>query len=225
MPVFAVDLHKMSLPELAERLRSTELLPGRRLLLEPLDRVIAALQAAGLQSAGDVLQCVQQRRSLEDLAQRIGVDINYMRVLARQISSYLPVPVPLARLEFFNDDELQRLLQHGYATTRDLYERLTEPAHRAAEAERLQLDPQRLETGLQLADLLRINGVGPLYARLLLHMGVRSVSDYRQREPERLLTDYRQLVSQHAGPVARLGRRDVAYCQYFSQLLDDDIQW
>lgn len=225
MPVFAVDLHQMSLPELAQRLRSSELLPGRRVLLEQLEPVMTALQAAGLQTAGDVLECVQQRIGLEQLASRIGVDANYMRVLARQISSYLPVPVPLARLEFFTDDELQQLLQHDYVSTQDLYERLDSPERRAAEAERLQLDPQRLQTALQLADLLRINGVGPLYARLLLQMGIRSVSDYRQREPEQLLADYRQLVSQHPGPVARLGRRDVSHCQYFAQLLDDDIRW
>lgn len=223
--MFSVDLHKISLPQLAERLGSTRLLPGRRLVLEPLARVVAGLQAEGLQSAGDVLPYLRQRQQLEALAARLQVDVNYMRVLARQISAFQAQPVPLARLEWFRVDELQRLIQHGYVNTRDLYEGLAAADRRQAEAERLQLDPHRLEMGLRLADLLRINGVGPLYARLLLEMGILSVADYRQRDVESLLADYHEANKRHPGPSARLGRRDIEYCQYFSCLLDDDVEW
>lgn len=74
----------------------------------------------------------------------------------------------------------------GIATTSDLLKACAEPKGRKALALATGLDEARLLKWANMADLMRIKGVGKQYAELLEASGVDTVKELKQRVPANL---------------------------------------
>lgn len=88
-----------------------------------------------------------------------------------------------AREKGIDEAEIQRIMASPYG---DLLSRGKTPMERAALARDLGVDPQKILTYLNLADLQRINGVGVVYAYLLEESGVDTVKELATRNPANL---------------------------------------
>lgn len=83
-------------------------------------------------------------------------------------------------------EERERLLAARIETTQDLLERCSSFEERRALGEYLGIPPERLLTWANMADLMRISGVGPQYAELLVAATVDTILELRHRNPENL---------------------------------------
>ncbi len=79
-----------------------------------------------------------------------------------------------------------RLARAGIATTEDLLDLCVDGEGRDAVAEASGLTPETVLRWARLADLMRINGIGPQYAELLAAAGVDTVEDLGRSHPGRL---------------------------------------
>ncbi len=79
-----------------------------------------------------------------------------------------------------------KLASAGIATTEDLLDLCHDPAGREDVAEATNLSLKLILRWSNLADLMRINGIGPQYAELLEAAGVDTVKELRRREAEKL---------------------------------------
>jgi len=77
---------------------------------------------------------------------------------------------------------------------------------------------------LQLSDLLRINGVGPAYARVLIKIGILGVRSYRETASEYILKKYQEINDKEKLINANLGIKDIEYCRRFCEKLDLEIE-
>jgi hypothetical protein len=219
--MYSIDLKKISLNEFQEILVSIDLLPGRRMLLEYLPEIFAALKQKGVFHLEALRKLLQNKKDYPELAKALLVSVNYLTILNREVNSYFSKPVPLSKLEVFSCDELERLAGAGIKTTQALYEQAHTPARRQEIATRLALPPKKILRTLQLSDLLRINGVGPVYAAILWQIGIHTAADYLRLPSVEILARYQK--SDLARP--KLSIKDVEYCKRFCRKLDSDIEW
>lgn len=82
----------------------------------------------------------------------------------------------------------QVLGKHGIATTADLLKHAATPDGRKNLAEKTGIGDKLILKWANLADLMRINGVGTQYAELLEAAGVDTVKELRTRRADNLTT-------------------------------------
>lgn len=107
--------------------------------------------------------------------------------------------------------EIERLSEAGIETTQDLLAACRAPASRARLRAAIGVSEQRLTTWLQVADLLRIRGIGPQFAELLLAAGVSTVPDLAASNPDSLAAEVARVrralrLSRAAPPGTRIRR-------------------
>ncbi|HML22596.1 MAG TPA: DUF4332 domain-containing protein [Aggregatilinea sp.] len=222
--MYAIDLAQISLDEFETIIATADLLPGRRILADDLSGVMARMKRKGINDLGALQKLLRNKRDYPALAAELSVSVDYLTVLNREINSYVSKPVPLASLDLFSEAELARFDREGLKSSKDLYERGLTRAAREELAASLHLEQAKIEAAVELADLLRINGVGPVYAKILREMGINSAAAYAETASEIILERYCAINTEKGYSKARLSLKDVEYCKRFCRKLDVDIQ-
>ena len=93
---------------------------------------------------------------------------------------------PITDIEDIDADEAKALKSLGIRTTEKLLEAAKSPKGRNVLAANTQLDARRVLRWANIADKLRIKGMGVGYARLLCEVGVDTVKELRYRNPAKL---------------------------------------
>jgi predicted RecB family nuclease len=93
---------------------------------------------------------------------------------------------PIATIGEIDVEEVSALRALGIRTTEKLLEAAQSPKGRKFLAARTQLDEKKLLRWANIADKLRIKGMGKEYAGLLREVGVDTVRELKYRNPARL---------------------------------------
>jgi predicted flap endonuclease-1-like 5' DNA nuclease len=93
---------------------------------------------------------------------------------------------PITDIEGIEADVAAKLKEAGIRTTGKLLEAARNPTGRKALAQRTGFDEKRILCWANMADKLRIKGVGEEYAELLHAAGVDTVKDLKYRNPSNL---------------------------------------
>jgi predicted RecB family nuclease len=92
----------------------------------------------------------------------------------------------ISAIDDIDADEARALRSLGIRTTERLLEAAKNPKGRKLLADKTDLDEKRLLRWANIADKLRIKGMGREYAGLLCEVGVDTVKELQYRNPERL---------------------------------------
>jgi predicted flap endonuclease-1-like 5' DNA nuclease len=101
------------------------------------------------------------------------------------------VSMSLKNLDGLGADVIDVLRQAGIRTSDKLLEAAKSPKGRKELAAKTGIDPQRLLRFANLADKMRVKGLGKEYAELLCHVGVDTVRELKYRNPAKLATAMR----------------------------------
>jgi len=93
---------------------------------------------------------------------------------------------PLSTIEGLHEDQSAALLAHGIRTTEKLLEAAKSPKGRKQLASKTDIDEKTLLRWANIADKLRIKGMGKEYAELLREVGVDTVKELKYRNPQKL---------------------------------------
>jgi predicted flap endonuclease-1-like 5' DNA nuclease len=223
--MYSTNLEKISLDECQEILLSIELLPSRKILLEGLSTLIKKLKQKGIHNLAELQKLLKNKKRYKELAEELTVSVEYLTVLNREINSYVSKPVPLSRLEVFSDSELEKLEGAGLKSTRNLYERGLTHADRSTLSEKISIPQEKIVAALELSDLLRITGVGPVYARILKEMGINNAKAFLEIDSREAVERYKRINTENNYSKVNLGIKDIEYVKRFCRKLDSDIQW
>ncbi len=86
-----------------------------------------------------------------------------------------------------------KLESYGIKTTDDLLERCSNPKGRKEAAEKTGIEEAQILKWANMADLMRISGVGQEYSELLEAAGVDTVKELKQRNPENLAAKMKEV--------------------------------
>ena len=98
----------------------------------------------------------------------------------------MPVSHPIADIAGIEPEMVAILKSHGIRTTAKLLEAAKNPKGRKALAEKTGIDEKSLLCWANMADRMRIKGVGEEYASLLQAAGVDTVKELKYRNPGKL---------------------------------------
>jgi predicted flap endonuclease-1-like 5' DNA nuclease len=116
------------------------------------------------------------------MVRRLALVVVVLAPLAARASNYALEEIPQA----IPPAEAQRLKQAGVPTTFTLLERAAEPRDRRLLAKAAHVPEKTLFAWAEMADLLRVKGIGPDVARLLRAAGTRNVAQLKTAEPNAL---------------------------------------
>lgn len=200
---YCLNLSRIGLLEYRDLLKGQNLLPGRRMLLDDIDRNFASLLAQGIETLEHLRQRLATPPKLTALSAASSIPEAYLKLLKRESGSFEQAPVPLAAFPGLDAALIASLRQEGIVNSRDYFERGAD------------------QTGAlyRLCDLVRINGVGALAARAFYETGFASVQDVANAEAADMLRRVARVNAERQYYKATLGEKDMQFCIDFAKLL------
>ena len=221
--MYSVDLSKIKIKDFAKLLKSIDLLPGRRILLNGLDEIILLFEKNNCVNLADIQKLLKNKNNYEELSKNFKTSEDYLVVLNREVNSYINKPIKLEEIAVISKKIVNQLNQSGIKTTKDIYEICIIQKNRKSIIEETGITSVELNEIISLSDLLRINGVGPAYAMILFNIGIKSVKDYFKTESIEILEKFQNENKGNKYTKANLGIKDVEYCKRFCMYLDQEI--
>lgn len=169
----------ITLEEVRERIEGTDLIPSREVLKRGSVAQFAILLREGIHTLDELRAAVRTAKRMEGLAARLGLDVEYMTQLKREIESWAPKPVPLAEFAELAGEAVAALEEMGIRNTIQLYE-----AAGSAELASIGGMDGQVEKLVQLAELTRIQWVNGTFARMLLEAGYDSPASLAAADAE-----------------------------------------
>jgi hypothetical protein len=222
--MYSINLAEISLDRFAEILVKAQLLPTQKVILNNLSKNMQKLKDRGLPNLQELHNFLKKNENYPSVAQETGIDPEYLVILNRMVNSFIVKSIPLAKLEIFTNEELNALASLELKSTQQYYETLLIAKHRKDVSTQTHIPVEKVEYALRIIDLLRINGVGVEYAKILYEIGIKSVADYNHTPSETILMSVKQLNAKKMVTKATLGISDIDYCRRFCEQLDCEIE-
>jgi hypothetical protein len=220
---YYIDLKSVSLDKYRDKLEAADLLPGRILLKEKLDKRFGYFKSIGIKNVAGLQQMLKKKDSIASI---LKVDLfteEYLRVLLREINSIHPKPNNLKDFTGISSDTFSALEKVGIKTTVDLYAKIISPLERTMLAEGTGLSPEQIMELTRLTDLSRIRWVGAMFARVLYETGydtAEKVAKADYAELHRRITELN--IKRHLFR-GNIGLNDVKLCVNAAKELSIDI--
>lgn len=218
--LYCIDLEQFSLEQFKHMLETKDILPGRRILLEDMEKRFAALASMGIKNLSELRAALRNQAKREAFAQKSGLPLDYLVILRREINSYLSRPFNLEKIPGVNPEYVERLAAVGIKHTKHLFKRALSPADWAALAEAANVPDDALLELVKLSDLARIVGVGPVSVRALYDAGIETPEAFLTYSVEELLAKVRAVEEMAAST-----RKDIEYCLETAQYLPKAIEY
>ena len=226
MSKFEIDLKKISIQDFKGILLSKRILPSRVLLLDDIDRNFERLSELKPNTVHDLIANLSTPKKMAEIAECTSISIEYLTLLKREASSYKTKPVQLSQLLVNDLNLLHLFLEEGIKNSKQLFEQSYHKENAELLSKRIKQPIEIIAHLLMLCDLTRINGVGVVFAQILVENGIRSVSLFKTGTTEQLLDIYdtaTQII-----PVkqkVKLLPNDIRHCIEMAELLPPSPSW
>ena len=175
---YSLNTKNFPIDKFREILKTKNILPGRVLLKEQIDQRFDLLKSMNIQTLFDLLDALKSKSKIEKLAEKPGLSVEYLTLLRREANSYLPIPVKLTDLPYTDETVVEKLEAIGFKDSRKFFNHAASKTERTKLAQIHQLSIEALNELLSLCDLIRITGVGPVFARIIYDSGIHSVKEF-----------------------------------------------
>lgn len=177
---FQLDPTKYSLKKFKHSLQKRDLIPSRVSLKDELDKRFRILEDAHIHNLQDLIDALKTKDKLNAFADETGLPTNYLTLLNREAKSYLAKPVRLDKFPEVPKKVTDSLADAGIKNSKHLFIASRDADSVKALAETTGIPPKALNELISLADLSRIYGVGPVFARIIYDVGIHSVEAFIQ---------------------------------------------
>ena len=189
---FQIILEKYSLQKFKKSLQARDLIPSRLSLKDDIASRIQILENAGISNLKELIDTLKTKEKINRFSKETYLPIEYLVLLNREAKSYLSKPL---RLDKFPDVErkyLDKLNEAGIKNSKQLFMegQSEERCKELSQQTDIPLDVLNELTGL--SDLSRIYGVGPIFARMIYDVGIKSVKEFVQYTGDDFLRIYEE---------------------------------
>jgi hypothetical protein len=219
--IYYIDLGKYTLDKFEHRLLSSKLLPGRRILLENIEANFSILRELKIRDVKQLLDLLKNKDKIERVSNDTGIPSDYLTILRREAGSFLPTLVTLEKIiEPENTHYISILGSVGIKNSKQLFECSFSKEKRFELSKNLAIPYPLITRWVELCDLLRINGVGPVFAFMLYEAGIRRVEQFLNEPISDLIEKAQKINSVKAYTKVKLSVKDIAYCIEYARELD-----
>ncbi len=187
---YHIDAEKVSLTSFHASLKSRDLVPSRAVLKENCTKRFKIIALAGVNSLSDLIDNLKTKKKIEEFSNRTGLNIEYLTLLKREASSLFPNPIQLKSFPSVRPQTLQKLETGGIKNSKQLFDKVQFGGALEEICSKTGLKQSELEELYQLSDLSRLYGVGPVFARILYDIGIRSVKMFLEHGADEIVRIY-----------------------------------
>jgi len=209
---YFVDTDKFSIDKFKNILNTKEILPGRIILKEKLDERFELLKSKNIMSLSDLLETLKTKQKIDKFSKETELSVEYLTILRREANSYVSVPVKLIDLPFIETDIISKLESQGIKDSKQLFEIAAKLKDRQKLSEKFKLPLDKLSELVSLCDLVRITGVGPVFARIIYDSGIYTVRNFLSCDSFELLERLSITSSEKGLTKSKFTLKDIEYC-------------
>jgi len=195
---YQIDLEIYSLQKFKNSLQSREMIPSRISLKDDLDTRFRILENCGIVNLKELIDRLKTKEKIEQFSQETHLSIQYLTLLNREAKSYLSKPIRLDKFPGVQKEYLNQLEEEGIHNTRQIFLEAQEKSEREQWSKEIGIPKEGLNELIGLSDLSRIYGVGPVFARLIYDVGIRSVKEFVAYTAEDFIRIYEEQTQKKA---------------------------
>ena len=209
---YHINLKEISLDQFRQTLKQAELIPSRRILKEQIDQRFERLQAQGISNLKDLLSAAKNAKKIAVLSNNTGLSEEYLTILRREVNALIPQPKNLRDYPGIEPAVIEKLGKRGIRNSKQLFLAARNKQERIQLSQAADIDPTKLLEMVKLADLSRVYGVGPIFARLLFDIGTETVESLAQADSEQLFRQLEKKYLEAGYSKADFKERDIRLC-------------
>lgn len=195
---YQIDLEKISLQKFKKSLVSRDMIPSRKSLKDEVDEKFRILMDYGIRNLKELADVLKTKQKIDQFSQETGLSAQYLTLLNREAKSYLAKPIRLDKFPEIRGEYFERLDAIGVRNTRQLFEQAYENREREQLSKETGIPIDALSELVGLADLSRVYGVGPVFARMIYDIGIRSVKEFIENSAEDFIRIYEEQTKKKA---------------------------
>ena len=208
---YRINLKSISLSAYRDMLKAKQLSPSRRLLHQGINEAFALLQKGGFDDVEALLKSLSTPKKIESVSMKTGLSEEYLALLKRELGGLEAKSMNLSEFPYLPTDIVSLLTENGLKDSEDVYEYtqcFTEPQRLCDLSGISELQAREVCT---LCDLVRISGVGKVFAHILYDAGYRSLREIAEEDATHL-RDNANSIGVTKYDIEPLGLRDAQYC-------------
>jgi hypothetical protein len=218
---YYINLNKISLDEYKKILKSADLLPSRKMLLENVDHELDLIKKQGIKNLADLLSALKNKNKLQAFAEQSGVSEDYLTILNREIKGYHPRPNKLRDFPDLEKKMVEKLEEMGFTNTLKLYDKVVTPQQRKELAQFLGAPEREIFKLTKLTDLSRIKWVNHTFANVLYQAGFDTVEKVASADYKELYKKVKKLNEEQHLYKGHIGLNDMKRCVEAAK----DVPW
>jgi hypothetical protein len=216
---YEMDSKNISVLEYKEILKKQNLLAVRRILKDGIDGKFDELINYGIKSIAQLSEALSDMDSIEELSLKTGISIDYLALLKKEVSNIIPKPVLIADFPHIQPSTFKRLGEYCIQTSKDYFELSDGGKDINAVCSKTGIHEECAVELCSLCDLIRINGVGPVFSRVLFEAGYRYASEIAQSEAESIFEKVNEVNEIKKYTRVLLGIKEIQLCIDFARLI------
>ncbi|MBT3322531.1 MAG: DUF4332 domain-containing protein [Anaerolineae bacterium] len=195
---FHIKLENYSLEKFKKSLQRREMIPSRMILKEDIEERFAKLEKRQLSNLKELTDRLKTKSKIEEFSKEAGLSIEYLTILNREAKSYIPKPTRIDKYAGIERNHIKRLDSAGIKNTRHILDQAGEKDKREELTQKTGLPIEALNEIVCLADLSRVYGVGPAFARMIYDMGIRTIQEFVEKTAEDFIEIYEEKTKKKA---------------------------
>jgi len=195
---YQIDLEKYSLQRFKKSLQTRDMIPSRLGLKDELNVRFQILEDRGITNLKELIDVLKTKKKVEQFSQETGLSIEYLTLLNREAKSYLSKPIRLDKFPDIQTRYLERLDEVGIRNSRQLFVEAQNKNRRERLSKETDIPLEVLNELIGLSDLSRIYGVGPVFARMMYGVGIKSVKKFIEYTADDFIRIYEEQTQKKA---------------------------
>lgn len=179
---YYIDLNKISLDDLKNKIQSSELLPSQQILKQDIDLKFDSLKSRKIENLDDLKHRLKNKNNIKELSIDTSIKTDYLTILRRYLNSFHPPPRKLVDFPTLSHLTVDKLEKMGISTTPQLYEKVVTKELRNNLKTDLGIAEDEILFLTKLTDVSRLKYVSPIYATLIVFSGYDTVQKIRNAD-------------------------------------------
>ncbi|MCP3872541.1 MAG: DUF4332 domain-containing protein [Desulfobacteraceae bacterium] len=175
---YCLDLEKFSLEKFKKSLQKRNMIHSRVILKEGIEKRFEILDSYGIKTLKVLIDVLKTKQKIEAFSKKTGLSIEYLTILKREASSYLPNPISLKKFPKIDHKTIEALKKIGITNTKQFFNKVNIGEEADQISKRTGVSVDKLNELISLSDLSRLYGVGPVFARIIYNVGINSVESF-----------------------------------------------
>lgn len=222
---YALDLSEFTLTQYKKYLKSIQLIPSQKPLLEKLDERMKQLTDSGMKNLDDILQALKNKKNFEAFVTSSKIPESYLTLLRRDVMSLLPKPRALKDFPGIKKEFIKKLEARTIKTTQQLFEHIVTKKARQALAKDIGMTKAEAEELTKLTDLTRIKYTSPIFARIMYESGFDTPKKLGKADPKKLFDTFTKINKAKGYSKTFIGEKDCVLLTQIVALVPDNIEY